>query len=114
MLRCSSVERRISSALNSGVTFKFTVVIFPMFFIFDTLQSNYVFIIMLCMIKVQKSYKFRIYPTAEQQRQLAIEYGHNRWVWNHCLDLRTRDLKRVELVLALLRFVSTPAMKREP
>lgn len=39
----------------------------------------------------QKAYKFRIYPTAEQQRQLAIEFGHNRWVWNHCLDLRTRD-----------------------
>lgn len=36
----------------------------------------------------QKAYKFRIDPNAEQREQLAIEFGHNRFVWNHCLDLR--------------------------
>lgn len=36
----------------------------------------------------QRAYQFRIYPTAEQQQQLAVEFGNARWVWNHCLELR--------------------------
>ncbi|MDV7391188.1 transposase, partial [Arthrospira platensis SPKY1] len=48
----------------------------------------------------QRAYKFRIYPTAEQQRQLAIEFGHNRFVWNHCLDLRTRDYDAYKTAIA--------------
>jgi putative transposase len=48
----------------------------------------------------QRAYKFRIYPTAEQQRQLAIEFGHNRFIWNHCLDLRTRDYESYQTAIA--------------
>ncbi len=48
----------------------------------------------------QRAYKFRIYPTAEQQRQLAIEFGHNRFIWNHCLDLRTRDYESYKTAIA--------------
>ncbi|ABA58005.1 Transposase [Nitrosococcus oceani ATCC 19707] len=38
--------------------------------------------------KIQRSYKFRFYPTSVQRQQLAIEFGHARWVWNTCLTWR--------------------------
>src|SRR5699024_5813348 len=41
-------------------------------------------------IKIQRSYKFRFYPNSAQQKQLAIEFGHARWVWNTCLTWRSR------------------------
>lgn len=37
---------------------------------------------------IQRAYKFRFYPTLAQRRQLAVEFGHARFVWNRCLDLR--------------------------
>ena len=40
-------------------------------------------------IKIQRSYKFRFYPNSIQRQQLAIEFGHARWVWNKCLAWRT-------------------------
>ena len=39
------------------------------------------------MIK-NKTYKFRIYPTAEQEVLLAKHFGHSRWVYNHFLNER--------------------------
>src|SRR5699024_12352059 len=41
-------------------------------------------------IKIQRSDKFRFYPNSAQQKQLAIEFGHARWVWNTCLAWRSR------------------------
>jgi putative transposase len=38
----------------------------------------------------QRAYKFRIEPNAAQRQQLAIEFGNARFVWNRCLDLRTK------------------------
>ena len=46
------------------------------------------FFIILCMITRLKAFKFRFYPTADQSKQLAIEFGNARFVWNRCLDLR--------------------------
>ncbi len=37
---------------------------------------------------INKAYKFRIYPTDEQQARLAVEFGCARFVWNHALNLR--------------------------
>ncbi|MFZ1493350.1 MAG: RNA-guided endonuclease TnpB family protein [Candidatus Competibacter denitrificans] len=37
---------------------------------------------------IQRAYKYRFYPRAAQRRQLAVEFGHARFVWNRCLDLR--------------------------
>ncbi|MRI68406.1 helix-turn-helix domain-containing protein, partial [Gracilibacillus thailandensis] len=34
---------------------------------------------------VQKAYKFRIYPTKEQERQIAKTIGCSRFVFNHFL-----------------------------
>jgi len=40
------------------------------------------------MVTIQKAYKFRIEPNAAQRKQLAVEFGSARFVWNRCLDLR--------------------------
>jgi putative transposase len=42
------------------------------------------------MISRLKAYKFRFYPTAAQRHQLAVEFGNARFVWNRCLDLRSK------------------------
>ena len=47
------------------------------------------------------SYKFRIYPSTEQRKQLAREFGHARWVWNTCLAWRTDAYKCGEKVTAI-------------
>ncbi|ADE15885.1 putative transposase IS891/IS1136/IS1341 family [Nitrosococcus halophilus Nc 4] len=41
----------------------------------------------------QRAYKFRFYPTPQQKRQLAIEFGHARYVWNWALEARTKAYK---------------------
>lgn len=41
----------------------------------------------------QRAYKFRIYPNAAQRKQLAVEFGCARFVWNRCLDLRSTAYK---------------------
>ncbi|KFI22874.1 RNA-guided endonuclease InsQ/TnpB family protein [Nitrosococcus oceani] len=38
----------------------------------------------------QRAYKFRFYPTPTQKRQLALEFGHARFVWNWALETRTK------------------------
>ncbi len=39
---------------------------------------------------IQSAYKFRFYPNASQRKQLAVEFGNARFVWNRCLDLRSK------------------------
>ena len=43
------------------------------------------------MIRVAQ--KTRIYPTAEQQQQLAKAMGCSRWVWNHALNICNQTYK---------------------
>lgn len=43
---------------------------------------------------VQKTYKYRIYPNATQRAQLAVEFGHARFVWNWALDMRSKAYRR--------------------
>ena len=38
----------------------------------------------------QRAYKYRFYPNAIQRKQLAVEFGNARFVWNRCLDLRSK------------------------
>lgn len=38
----------------------------------------------------QRAYQFRMYPDAAQVKQLAVEFGNARFVFNRCLDLRTK------------------------
>lgn len=37
---------------------------------------------------MEYSYKFRVYPTAAQARQIQRTFGCCRFVWNHYLALR--------------------------
>jgi len=37
---------------------------------------------------IRKAFRYRLYPTAEQQQALAVQFGHARFVWNWALDLR--------------------------
>ena len=41
-----------------------------------------------------RAYKFRFYPTQAQRRQLAIDFGHARWVWNQALAIRSTFYRR--------------------
>lgn len=37
---------------------------------------------------IRKAYKFRLYPTPEQIKRLAVQFGHARFVYNHFLQVR--------------------------
>ena len=37
---------------------------------------------------IYKAFRYRLYPTANQQQALAIQFGHARFVWNWALELR--------------------------
>jgi len=41
-----------------------------------------------------KTYKFRFYPNKLQQQQLALEFGHARFIYNWALDMRNKAYKR--------------------
>ena len=43
---------------------------------------------------VKKAFKFQIYPTPPQQQQLAIQFGHARFVYNHFRRLREETYKK--------------------
>lgn len=43
----------------------------------------------------QKAYKFRIYPTKHQAKQLAVEFGCARYVWNFFLAQRSFAYKEL-------------------
>jgi putative transposase len=42
---------------------------------------------------IQKAYRYRIRPTDEQQRALAVQFGHARFVYNHYRVLREQTYK---------------------
>ena len=37
---------------------------------------------------IRKAFRYRLYPTAEQQQALAVQFGHARFIWNWALALR--------------------------
>jgi putative transposase len=40
-----------------------------------------------------KAFRYRLYPTAEQEQALALQFGHARFVWNWALALRKAAYK---------------------
>ena len=40
-----------------------------------------------------KAYKYRIYPTSEQETLLAKSFGCCRWFWNYALNLYQETYK---------------------
>mgnify|MGYP001326768311 CR=1 FL=1 len=45
---------------------------------------------------VQKSFRYRLYPTYEQEQAMAIQFGHARFVWNWALALREAAYKETQ------------------
>jgi len=37
---------------------------------------------------IRKAFRYRLYPTAEQEQALAVQFGHARFIWNWALALR--------------------------
>ena len=89
LLFCACANRR-SIAFSSGDTVILIVTRSGSFFTKLSLTNNADCIIMPFMVKKLKSFKFRLYPTAAQRKQLAVEFGCARFVWNRCLDLRSK------------------------
>lgn len=46
------------------------------------------------MKKVNKTYKFRIFPNAEQEQNLARHFGHSRFVYNYFLNERKEQYQK--------------------
>ena len=42
---------------------------------------------------VRKAFRYRIYPTTEQEQALTVQFGHARFVWNWALALRKAAYK---------------------
>ena len=42
---------------------------------------------------VRKAFRYRLYPTAEQEQALAVQIGHARFIWNWALALRKATYK---------------------
>ena len=47
-------------------------------------------------MRYNTAYRFRFYPTSEQEAALAEVFGHTRYVWNWALRLRTQSYYRRE------------------
>jgi putative transposase len=45
---------------------------------------------------VQKAYKYRVFPTEPQKRQLARTFGCARFVWNQALELRSKTYEETK------------------
>ena len=44
-------------------------------------------------MKIRRAYKYRIYPNKQQQQQLAVQFGHARFIFNYGLDVRKKAFK---------------------
>lgn len=61
-----------------------------------------------------KAYKFRIYPTAEQQQYFAEAFGCCRWFWNYALNLTQETYKETGKGLSAYTIKALlPTLKKE-
>ena len=45
---------------------------------------------------IHKAYKFRIYPTEDQQQDLLQHGGNTRFIWNYFLDLNKKYYQKTK------------------
>ncbi len=58
--------------------------------------------------------RIRLYPTAEQQQKLAVQFGCARWVWNNALDLTQQTYRETGKGLSYHALaVRLPRLKQE-
>lgn len=43
---------------------------------------------------MNRAYKFKLYPTPEQEQQLTELVGISRWIWNYMLTKKQRKIRR--------------------
>ncbi|MEG4249265.1 helix-turn-helix domain-containing protein, partial [Microcoleus sp. Pol10D4] len=61
-----------------------------------------------------KAYKYRIYPTDEQEVLLAKSFGCVRWFWNYALNLCQETYKKTGKGLSRAYIQGLlPALKKE-
>ena len=60
-----------------------------------------------------KAYKFRIYPTEEQEIFFAKSFGCVRKVYNLMLDDRKRRMKKLKMILLKMTFPTPAKYKKE-
>lgn len=60
-----------------------------------------------------KAYKYRLYPTKEQEILLSKHFGHNRFVYNWALDFKTKHYKETKKNIHWMQFCKpdSPYMK---
>lgn len=90
MLRFCACACLTSNALISVVKRMVTT---SGFFIVTPLYRTAKYSTVVDMVTRQRAYKFRLTPTAAQRKQLAVEFGCARFVWNRCLDMRSTAWK---------------------
>ena len=83
-----------SSNFDIGIL-RFAASIFKSLYVVDSnLTVVYLCVMVYSIHMTQRSYKYRIYPTDSQKKQLAIDFGCARWVFNHALSMRQKAYQR--------------------
>lgn len=49
---------------------------------------------------IRQAYRFRAYPTTEQRRKLAVQFGHARWLYNWALARRQEHYAATKTTLS--------------
>lgn len=66
-------------------------------------------------MQILKAYKFRIYPTQEQQNSLSVQFGHSRFVYNRFIDNRKTTFLTTGKGVSFYDFKrQVTAMKQQP
>lgn len=65
-------------------------------------------------MKINKSYKFRLRPTKEQEQQLLQHGGNTRFLWNFFLDLNRQEYEKTgKFIFGYNLIMSLPKLKEE-
>jgi len=65
-------------------------------------------------VKINKSYKFKLYPTEKQIQQLRQHGGNTRFLWNYFLNLNKQEYeKNKKFIFAYDLIMSLPKLKKE-
>lgn len=65
-------------------------------------------------MKLKKAYKYRLYPTPEQESKLRQHGGNTRFLWNYFLDLNQREYaENKKFIFAHDLITSLPVLKKE-
>jgi putative transposase len=64
---------------------------------------------------IRKAFRYRLYPTADQERTLAVQFGHARFIWNWALALRKAAYKETSKGIAYYELKrQATALKHQP